>query len=231
LNFNIKDANGVFINRPFPDWGVVGFYLMNGRSNYNGLQTAFTKRMSHRWQGTLTYTLSGLKDFDPQPLSGLTEVPFKVNRAFGNDYGPAVSDQRHRAVFNGIWDVGYGVQLSGVYFYGSGEHFAVTSGAGVSTMLIGAAGSDRLRTDWTLVPRNRFVGLPIHRVDMRLQRHFRIAGRVAADGIVELFNVFNRANYGGYVTNESSLQYKQPSSSTNLSYAPRSLQLGFRVTF
>ena len=48
---------------------------------------------------------------------------------------------------------------------------------------------------------------------------------------MEVFNVFNRANYGGYVTNESSLQHTQPSSSTNLSYAPRSLQLGFRMTF
>ena len=83
LNFNTKDASGRFINRPFPDWGVVGFYTMNGRSNYNGLQTVFTKRMSHRWQGTLTYTLSSLKDSDPQPLSGLTEVPFPVNKAFG----------------------------------------------------------------------------------------------------------------------------------------------------
>ena len=231
LNFNVKDASGRFINRPFPDWGVVGLYLMNGRSNYNGLQTVFTKRMSHRWQGTLTYTLATLKDSDPRPLSGLTEVPFPVNAAFGDDYGPAVSDQRHRLVFNGIWSTVYGLQLSGVYFYGSGERFAVTSGAGVSTTLMGAAGSDRLRTDGTLVPRNDFVGSPIHRVDMRLQRHFKLGGRAGADGIVELFNVLNRANYGGYVTNESSLQYKQPTSSTNLSYAPRSLQLGFRVTF
>jgi len=82
----------------------------------------------------------------------------------------------------------------------------------------------------TIVERNSFVGLPIRRLDMRVQRHFKARG-VGADGIVELFNVFNRANYGGYVTNESSLQYKQPSSSTNLSYAPRSLQLGFRLTF
>src|SRR5216684_837713 len=116
-------------------------------------------------------------------------------------------------------------------FYGSGERLAVTSGAGISTTLIGAAGSDRLRADGTLVPRNDFVGLPIHRVDMRLQRHFKLGVRAGADGIVELFNVLNRANYGGYVSNESSLQYKQPTSSTNLSYAPRSLQIGFRVTF
>jgi len=231
LNFNARDASGRFINRPFPDWGVVGLYLMNGRSNYNGLQTVFRKRMSHRWQGTFTYTLATLEDSDPQPLSGLTEVPFAVNRAFGNDYGPAVNDQRHRLVFNGIWEAAYGFQLSGIYFYGSGERLAVTSGAGVSTTLIGAAGSDRLRADGTLVPRNDFVGSPIHRVDMRLQRHFKLGARAGADGIVELFNLFNRANYGGYVTNESSLQYRQPTSSTNLSYAPRSLQLGFRVAF
>jgi hypothetical protein len=231
LNFNAKDASGRFINRPFPDWGVVGLYLMNGRSNYNGLQTVFTKRMSHRWQGTLTYTVSTLNDSDPQPLSGLSEVPFAVNRAFGNDYGPAVSDQRHRAVFNGIWNVAYGFQLSGIYFYGSGERLAVTSGAGVSTTLIGAAGTDRLRTDGTIVARNDFVGAPIHRVDARLQRHFKLGNRIAVDGILEVFNLLNRANYGGYVTNESSLQYKQPTSSTNLSYAPRSLQVGFRMAF
>jgi len=97
----------------------------------------------------------------------LTEVPFPVNAAFGDDYGLAVSDQRHRAVFNGIWEVGYGFQLSGIYFYGSGERFAVTSGAGVSTTLIGAAGSDRLRANGTIVERNSFVGLPIRRLDMR----------------------------------------------------------------
>jgi hypothetical protein len=230
LNYNTQ-VGGRFVNRPFPDWGIVGLYLMNGWSNYNGLQSVFTKRMSHRWQGTLTYTLSTLKDGDPRPLSFLTEVPFRVNAAFGDDYGPAVTDQRHRAVFNGIWDVGYGFQLSGIYFYGSGEHFAVTSGANVTTALMGAAGSDRLRTNGTLVPRNSFVGLPIKRLDMRLQKHFKTRSRVGADGILDVFNAFNRANYGGYVTNESSLQFKQPSSSTNLSYAPRSLQLGFRLTF
>jgi hypothetical protein len=101
----------------------------------------------------------------------------------------------------------------------------------VSTTLIGAAGSDRLRSDGTIVPRNGFVGLPIHRLDMRLQRHLKIAAHLGADGMLEVFNVFNRANYGGYVTNESSLQYAQPTSSTNLSYAPRSVQLGFRMAF
>ncbi len=41
-----------------------------------------------------------------------------------------VTDQRHRAVVNGIWDVGHGLQLSGLYFYGSGQRFATTYGGG-----------------------------------------------------------------------------------------------------
>jgi hypothetical protein len=216
---------------PFPTWGVVSMYRMVGRSNYNGLQTVFTKRLSHRWQGTLTYTWSKLGDSDPQPVSGLTEVPFAVTKDFGNDYGPGVSDQRHRAVFNGIWNVGYGFQLSGIYFYGSGEVRATTCGCGVISTLTGASGSDRLRLNGTIVPRDNFVGAPIHRVDMRLQRHFKITGRAGADGIVEMFNVFNRANYGSYVTNEASPQYGQPVANANISYAPRTLQLDFRVTF
>ena len=219
------------LRRPQPNWGVVNLYLMNGRSNYNGLQTVFTKRMSHRWQGTLTYTLSTLSDSDPQPLSGLTEVPFPVSKEFGTDYGPAVSDQRNRAVFNGIWDVGYGFQLSGIYFYGSGERLTNTCGCGAVNALIGANGTDRLRLNGTIVPRNSFTGLPIHRVDMRLQRHFKMTAHAGADGIVEVFNAFNRANYGSYVTNEASSQYRNPVTNPNLSYAPRSLQLGFRVTF
>jgi len=88
-----------------------------------------------------------------------------------------------------------------------------------------------LRLNGTFTPRNGFVGVPVHRVDMRLQRHFKLAARAGADGIVEVFNAFNRANYGSYVTNEASPQYGQPISSSNLSYAPRSVQLGFRLTF
>ena len=37
---------------------------------------------------------------------------------------------------------------------------------------------------------------------MRVQRRFRLGSHATADGIVELFNVFNHANYGSYVTDE-----------------------------
>jgi hypothetical protein len=81
------------------------------------------------------------------------------------------------------------------------------------------------------VPRNAFVGDPIHRVDARVQYRMRIVGRTTVDGILELFNVFNHANYGSYTTQESNASYGQPSQNTNVAYTPRMAQLGFRLAF
>ena len=81
------------------------------------------------------------------------------------------------------------------------------------------------------MPRNGFVGDPIHRVDVRLQERIPLPGRASIDGILEVFNLFDRANYGSYETDELSPLFGQPEYNNNLAFAPRTLQLGFRVTF
>src|ERR1051326_3055709 len=58
-----------------------------------------------------------------------------------------------------------------------------------------------------------------------------LQGRLAVSGFVEIFNLFNRANYGAYNVVETASNFGTPAASTNLSYAPRTLQLGFRLTF
>lgn len=80
--------------------------------------------------------------------------------------------------------------------------------------------------------RNDFGGKPIHRLDLRFQRRFALGGRAAVDGILAVFNLFNHANYGSYATQESSAStYARPTQNTNVAYAPRMLQMGFRVAF
>jgi hypothetical protein len=216
-------------HRAFPLYGVVGMFPHTGQSDYHGLQMNFTRRLRGNWQASVTYTLSGLWDQDPAPLSGFYEVPFPVAPDLGGERSLAETDQRHRAVFNGIWQVGHGFQVSGIYFYGSGQRTQVVCGCDARGLQITSV--DRLRLDGTIIPREAFVGQPIHRVELRLQQRVKLAGSVAINGYLEIFNLFNHANYGSYNLTETSPTFGQPISNPNLSYAPRTVQLGFRLTF
>jgi Carboxypeptidase regulatory-like domain/TonB dependent receptor len=235
VNITFNPATGIpypysdVAHRAFPLYGVVGMIPHIGQSDYHGLQTNFTKRMSQHWQASLTYTLGGLWDQDPPPLSGFTAVPFPVAPDLGGERSLAETDQRHRAVFNGIWQVGHGFQVSGIYFYGSGQRTQVVCGCDARGLQITSI--DRLRLDGTIIPREAFVGLPIHRVELRLQQQVRLKGNVTINGYAEVFNLFNHDNFGSYNVTETSPTYGQPISNPSLSYAPRTLQLGFRLTF
>jgi hypothetical protein len=225
---------------PFPEWGVVRAEIMAQRSNYRGWESNFSKRFSDRWQASATYTMSAFYDDDSSPFTVelvpgadiptiLHALPFDVAGDIGGEYTLASNDQRHRATFNGIWDVGMGFQLSGLYFFGSGERRGTSYGG--DRRVQGAGGSARLRPDNTIVPRNDFVGDPIHRIDMRLQKRVSLGGRRSLDGQLEVFNVFNHENFGSYTTQESNAQYGRPSFNANIAYQPRIIQLGFRFAF
>src|SRR5882672_2059604 len=258
VNLTYNPATGA--NYPFtaistracPQWGAVDFELLEGRSNYNAGDFTFTKRFSHRWQGSATYTLSRFMDAEPlrdqwyigsDGLVARRPIGFALAPDLGGEYAlagaysgggvGAAGDQPHRAVFNGIWDMGYGVQLSGIYFYGSGERRRTNFGSDLRDEggTVGIIGAARLRRDGTIIPRTGIVGDPIHRVDMRLQKRLSLGGHRQIEGLLEVFNLLNHANYGAYVINESNANYGKPSSNDNLAYQPRMLQLGFRTTF
>jgi hypothetical protein len=224
--------------RPFPAWGAVNLELLEGRSNRHAGEFTFTKRFSKRWQATASYVLSGFGDGNfvrdqfhvgSDGIIARRPIGFALAQDLGGEYTLAAGDQRHRAVINGIWDLGYDIQLSGIYFFGSGERRSTNTGTDVRNQ--GLQAEQRLRTDGTIVPRNSLVGDPIQRVDLRLQKRMPLGGRVAVDGMVEVFNLFDHANHGSYVTNESSAWYGRPSFNSNIAYQPRVVQLGFRLGF
>ena len=64
---------------------------------------------------------------------------------------------------------------------------------------------------------------------MRLRKRLSLGENRTLDGLVEVFNVFNHANYGSYT--ESNSSYGQPSFNSNVAYQPRIVQLGFRFAF
>jgi hypothetical protein len=207
-------------------------------TSYHGLEAAVTKRLSDNWQASLTYTLAGFWDRDPLPLNpgcdyplvapGVCNVAFDVPIDIGGERSLAAGDQRHRLVFNGIWRLPYRFQVSGLYFFASGQRFRTTYGADLRD---NGNTDGRLRPDGTIAPRNALVGRPLHRTDVRLSRQFPLGGTVRVDLMAEVFNLFNHANYGSYVTVESNRAYGQPVQNTAIEYQPRTMQFGFRLAF
>jgi hypothetical protein len=89
-----------------------------------------------------------------------------------------------------------------------------------------------LRPNGTIVPRNSFVGEPLHRVDLRLLRRFPLGGQRHAEAVLDVFNVFDHANFGSYGTSENNPAfYQRPTFNGDVAYGPRALQLGVRVMF
>ena len=239
INFPFDDIS----KRPFPEWGYVSLTTNGTRANYHALQTSFTKRYSDRWQASGTYTLSAARDARPFPLqwvgrpggingAGFETVPFPTAVDFGGEYTLSGRDQRHRATVNTIVDLGYDFQLSGLYFFGSGQRWYTNWGVDLRDLGDRRPNELRLRPDGTIVPRSDFVGDQVHRVDMRLQRRISLGGRATIDGILEVFNVFDHSNFGDYEVREVRSNFGKPLQPRDIiAYGPRVVQLGFRLRF
>jgi hypothetical protein len=228
LTFNpATGANFPFSNRntrPYPDWDVVSMNTHLGRSAYHALQTSVNKRFSNRWQGSATYTLSGLWNADTKPFSGLEQVTFDTVPDLGGEWGLSADDQRHRMVLNGIWQVGKGFQVSALHFTLAGIRSAHTYGG--DSRGAGANFSQRLRPNGTIVPRNDLIAPAQNRTDIRFQQRIPLGGRVSIDGIAEIFNAFNRPNWGIGTQESTVAQFLQHTTAQ-----VRTAQFGFRLTF
>lgn len=234
-------ANFPFTNvaqRPFPTWGVVNLELLEGWSNYHGTDFTLTKRFSDRWQLSGTYTVAFFKDAAPNRdqwflgADGIIDrrpVGFDLADDMGGQYTYAETDQRRRANLNGVYEFPWGFQVSGIYFYGSGQRFATLDGTDRRSE--GGSGERRLLANGQIVPRNDLKGLPIHRVDLRFQKRFALPGGATVDGMFEVYNMLNHENYGSYTLNYANALYGQPAANAALAYQPRMLQLGLKVTF
>src|SRR6202008_384491 len=145
---------------------------------------------------------------------GVCNVPVTLAPDFPQNEWFLSGAQRHRAVMSGIWELPMAFQVSGLYFGGSGIN--QTSVPGADIRLSGQAGyPGRLRRDGSLIDRNNVDVPALHRVDMRVQRRFRLR-HAAFDGLLEVFNLFDHANYASFNANEASASFRTPVRDANV---------------
>jgi hypothetical protein len=230
--------------RPNPAWGLDQWLTSDGRTESRLLSSSFTRRFSNNFQASSTYTLAlSMKD-------NTTGFGYQADNPFNQDadWSQSSGFQRHTFRSNGIVRLPWQFSLAGSYFYGSGAHFNATSSVrpyskpGTNRLNIGApivipaAVLDRWEgpaviatgTTW---PRNALRGMALHKVDMRVTKTITFANSVNIELLGEVFNVFNRKNYGAYNVTITSASFGQPVASSGNGYVPRQGQLGLRVNF
>ena len=219
VNYPFTDVT----HRAYPDWGPVTTQVQLAPTESQELRTSFTKRFGHNWQASATYSLRYMWDAEPLPFSGNDQVTFAVAPDLGGEWSAAAGEQRNRAVFSGIWQVGRGFQVSALQYIGSGIRQRNNYGADLRDIQ-GGGGTQRLRPDGTIVARNSLIGPSQSRTDLRFQQKIPF-GRVKIDGIFEVFNLFNRPNYQIGIS-EILTTYNKP-----ISGEYRTAQVGVRLTF
>ena len=233
INFFENTALGVPLNptvagRPLPQYVNITQYQSDGAARYDALQVGVTQRRTANgrleFQGW--YTLAWTKDSTDANRFGTVNNPFNI----GNEYTVAQNDQRHRVVVNTTTFLPYDINLSAILFVGSPKPINIAT----SLDPFGSGAGRWLDAQGHVLPKNGERALYWDRkVDLRLQKNIRMWGRANLQGMLDVFNVFNTANYDPttYGAQFGTKTYLQPAFSSNLFYQPRMLQLGVRLTY
>jgi hypothetical protein len=128
------------------------------------------------------------------------------------DDGPSNDDRRHNLSFNGLYTLPYGIQLSGLFRYGSPLPWTVTSVTFIYTRV---------------EPRNSRRGHDYRDADARLSKVFKIRERFSATAFWEVFNLFNYDNFYNFAGSLQSSSFGNPQSAL----PKRAQQGGFRFEF
>ncbi len=233
--------------RPDPNYGQVQWQDSTGKSDYLALSSGLTRRFRDSFQFNVTHTLMFFKRDNHLGSYSFTTFP---DNSFDPDaeWARANDFQGNTVRMSGLIHLPWDLNLAAAYLFGSGDYTTTT----VAGRPFGKPGTNRLnggspitvrsealdRYDGPEVigplettPRNALKSDPIHKLDLRVSKNFRIGDRVRVTGIVEVFNLFNHTNIGSYNGQVNSATFADSRVSRGNSYVPRSGQLGFRLMF
>ena len=210
--------NGV---RPLPEWGQIVSTDPVGEWTYKALLVRLEKRLSHRYQYQISYTLAkqdgnyGANDaVGINQGGGLTDY---YNPQF--DLGPQNADRRHALVVSDAFQLPADVVIGTIFNFRTTTPFSARAGVdlngdGVATTdyvpgttknmgnrdnatMIAAVNAYRATLNLAPIPESQIDKNTLYRLDLRASKAINIGGGRKVEVIGQLFNVFGRTNLGG----------------------------------
>ena len=209
---------------------------------YDALQLGIRQAPAHGVTSGVAYTYSRYKNSSESPF-------YYPNKPFVNgvhdEWANAQDDQRQTLTVNGNYAWKYGLSLSGLFHYGSGNAFPTAVGttqptgyapsynrtfaAGVTPIAVGATcpaspcvtvyndptNNYQDSSGYYITKRDAFYGRGVYRADSRLQERLKLGDHYAIVVAAEAFNLFNHSNFGNYNTTVTSPSYGTPLQTTS----------------
>jgi hypothetical protein len=220
--------------------GPLQIQRSNNKNRYDELAFLFEKRM-RRATIRATYTLAGTYAYGGQIAGSayFTPAPSTWNQPFGpGEWGPTNTDERHRVVLFGVFDLPFGIQASPVLKMASARPYNLVSGFDTVGLSVGSGGLVERYVDPATgqqVSAYSARGDNTTLMDMRVTKFLQLGDGHRRIGLfAEFFNLFNTVNFGEqYNGNARSVLFRQPVGYLAGGYGtyPFLVQLGARLEF
>ncbi|KQW84023.1 TonB-dependent receptor [Brevundimonas sp. Root1279] len=140
---------------------------------------------------------------------------------------PSANDERHRLVANGIMDLPWDMQLSGILTLGSGTPFDVFDGSGPQFFYRPYGGRPE---KYSFIVPNAFA---YRNLDLRLTKRFQVWNESEIELFVDAINVFNHKNYTNFDGGTGSAANPNPNfgNPSAVLFPTRQFQIGARYSF
>jgi outer membrane receptor protein involved in Fe transport len=251
-NSFIPVDTSLFANLPFETARAANVRTRanKGSTDYDALQVSLDKRFSRGLQFKVSYTLSDSRG--DVSGSALANANFQILDDLGlaQSHGPTDFDRPHNFVFSGLYEVPrtHGLIVSSIIRAMSGTPFTIfdsrtdpnRNGINFDPLAAGTFTGSRVfpNSETLAFSFENDVGVNGARapgffsVDLRLAYKYNFTERIRAGFTFELFNVTNKVNYtpadlGGDFNGGNNANFLVPTSA----FPPRTIQLGFRVSF
>ena len=214
-------SNGV---RPLPEWGQILSTDPIGWWTYKALLVRLEKRLSHRYQYQVSYTLA--KQEGNFGGTGNTPDLVGINQGGGitdyynpsADIGPLPSDRRHAVVMSGAFQLPSDVVLGVIWNFRTTTPFSARAGVDVNgdgtnndyvpgttkgmgnrdnAAMMTAVNAYRATLGLPALPESQIDTNTLYRLDLRLSKAIQLGGGRKVELIGQVLNALGRTNLGG----------------------------------
>jgi hypothetical protein len=195
----LRASDGRFIynraNRPLPQYGQITLRESSSRSMYRGASFSAKYTASKRFQFGAQYTVAQDYDDDSNERDA-TCCRYDNANNFRAEYGYSSYDVRNQFAGWGVYNMPFGLHLSGIFNASSGQPIDPLAGSNVNgdSKSQGTSGDRAFRAVGVPFPRNYFRNNGWNTVNLRLLKDVKLGEKFTVQLSAEMFNLFNRSN-------------------------------------